>query len=138
MPRDEIGELIRDLGRIPADARRYVRPALAGSGRDVLNRARANASWSTRIPAATRLSIRFTRNPGVDVITDGRRAPHAHVYENEGRPGRKSHPLFGNRDHWFRFQARPYLAPAMDAEAPHAAAAMADALERAFWNAEFR
>lgn len=138
MARDEVAELIRDLENIPRDARRYVRPALAGAGRDLLNRARSNASWSTRIPAATRLSIRFARNPGVDVITDGRRAPHAHVFENQGRPGRKAHPLFGNRSYWFRFAARPYLAPAMDAEAPHAVAAMGDALERAFWNARFR
>jgi hypothetical protein len=136
--RDEVGELIRDLGHIPGDAQRYVRPAILRAGSDVLHRARANASWSTRIPAATRLSVRFSRNPGVDVITDGRRAPHAAVYENEGKPGRLAHPLFGNRSHWYRFAARPYLGPAMDAEAPHAVAAIADAVDRALWNAEFR
>lgn len=138
MARDEVAELIRDLERIPRDERPFVRAALLRSGQDLLRRARANAFWSTRIPGATRLSVRFSRNPGVSVITDGRRAPHAHVYENQGRPGRKSHPLFGDRRHWFRFNARPFQGPAMDAEAPHAVAAMADALDQAFWNARFR
>lgn len=138
MPGDEVGELIRDLEQIPRDVQRRLRPAIVGAGRDVLQQARINASWSSRIPGATRLSVRFSRNPGVDVITDGRRAPHASVYENEGKPGTKAHPLFGNRSHWYRFAARPYLAPAMDAEAPAAAARIGDVVDRALWDAKFR
>lgn len=135
---DTVGELIRDLEHFPRDLRQHIRPAIQRSGHDLLRRARANASWSTRIPAATRLSVRFSRNPGVDVITDGRRAPHAATYENEGRPGTLAHPLFGNRSHWYRFRARPYLGPAMDAEAPHTVAQIADAVDRALWDAQFR
>lgn len=138
MPGDEVGELIRDLEGVPRATWRRLRPAITGAGGDVLRRARLNASWSSRIPGATRLSVRFGRNPGVDVITDGRRAPHASVYENEGKPGIKAHPLFGNRSHWYRFAARPYLAPAMDAEAPAAAAAIADVVDRALWDNRFR
>jgi hypothetical protein len=138
VPGDEVGELIRDLEKIPRAVQRRLRPAIIGAGGDVLRRARLNASWSSRIPGATRLSVRFSRNPGIDVITDGRRAPHASVYENEGREGMKAHPLFGNRRHWYRFAARPYLAPAMDAEAPAAAARIGDVIDRALWDNRFR
>jgi hypothetical protein len=138
MPGDEVGELIRDLKGVPRDVQRRLRPAIIGAGRDVLERARLNASWSSRIPGATRLSVRFSRNPGVDVITDGRKAPHASVYENDGKPGVKAHPLFGNRRHRYRFAARPFLGPAMDAEAPDAAARIGDVVDRALFDHRFR
>lgn len=137
-PVDPVGELIRDLDRIPRELRQRIRPVIHRSGSDILASARARASWSTRIPRATRLSVRFSRNPGVDIITDVRRAPHAPHYENEGRPGFFEHPLFGNRSHWYRQRARPYLGPAMDAGAPHAVAQIADAVDRALWDANFR
>lgn len=138
MARDEVRELIRDLRDVPRDERRFVRAAILRSGHDLLQRVRRNASWSTRIPGATRLSVRFSRSPGVDVITDSQRAPHASVYEGDGRPGRFRHPLFGNRSHWYSQRRRPFQGPAMDAEAPHAVAAIADAVDQAFWNARFR
>lgn len=138
MPGDEVGQLIRDLEQVPRATWRGLRPAIVGAGGDVLRRARLNASWSSRIPGATRLSVRFSRNPGIDVITDGRRAPHASVYENEGKPGVLAHPRFGDRSHWYRFAARPYLGPAMDAEAPAAAARIGDVVDRALWDNRFR
>lgn len=138
MARDEVGELIRDLGRVPRETQRWVRPAIHRAGSDILHAARTNASWSTRIPAATRLSVRFSRNPGVDVITDTSRAPHAPYYENGGRPGRFRHPLFGDRSHWYSQRARPFLGPAMDAKAGDAVAAIGDAVDRALFNARFR
>jgi hypothetical protein len=136
--RDEVGELIRDLGHIPRDAQRWVRPAIQRAGSDILQEARSNAFWSRRIPPATRLSVRFSRNPGVDVITDAARAPHAPYYENQGRPGRFRHPLFGDRNHWYSQRARPFLGPAMDAKSDEAVAQIADAVDRALFNAQFR
>ncbi|TDB88353.1 HK97 gp10 family phage protein [Actinomadura sp. KC216] len=138
MADDEVRDLIRDLDQIPRELRVQMRPALQRAGRDLLRQAQLNASWSSRIPSATRLSVRFSRDPAVDVRTDGRRAPHATHYENEGKPGTFKHPLFGNRSYWYSQRARPYLGPAFDAKADDAFAAMADAVDRVTRDAGFR
>lgn len=135
---DQVRELIRDLDQIPRDLRRQMRPVLQRAGRDMLRQAQINASWSSRIPGATRLSVRFSRDPGVDVRTDVRKAPHAPYYENEGRPGVFRHPLFGNRSYWYSQRARPFLGPAFDAHADSTVAQMNDAVERVTRDAGFR
>jgi hypothetical protein len=135
---DEVRDLIRDMDGIPLELRRELRPAIGRAGRSLLNAARLNASWSTRIPNATRLSIRFSRGgPGVSVITDGARAPHAPLYENQGEQGVFSHPLFGNRSHWYSQRARPFLGPALEAEGPQAFADVVDVVDGAIRNARF-
>lgn len=135
---DEVRELIRDLDQIPRDLRRQTRLAITRAGRELLNEVRSRASWSTRIPAATRLSVRFARDPGASIVVDDRRAPHAKYYENRGRPGTFRHPLFGDRRHWYSQRARPFLGPAFDAKEDDAVRQVNDAVDRVTRDAGFR
>ncbi|MEV0149106.1 MULTISPECIES: HK97 gp10 family phage protein [unclassified Nonomuraea] len=110
---DDLRKLIRDVGKLPDAIRRELRPALRLAGQKALIKARADASWSTRIPGAIRLSVSFSRRrPGVALVVNKARAPHARAYENLGTPGAFRHPVFGNRRRWVRQQARPFLFPA--------------------------
>lgn len=82
--------------------------------------ARANASWSSRIPQ--RISARMSqsrRHPGARIVVKTAGAPHARPYEwgNKGRRGSSfRHPVFGRDDiSWVTQQCRPYLTPAVRA-----------------------
>jgi hypothetical protein len=114
---DPLLRLAQDLGGIPKDLRKKLRPGIKEAAKPVLDRARQNASWSRRIPKATRLSIKFgKRDPSVSITTSAKRAPHARPYEHDGRSGSFRHPVYGNRDVWVTQQARPFLAPAVRAK----------------------
>ncbi|MEV7804989.1 HK97 gp10 family phage protein [Microbispora sp. NPDC088329] len=106
-------EILRTLdvfGPLPAEIRRELRPALSRVAKPVLAEVRANASWSTRIPGATRISSSFSRrSAGVAITVSGRKAPHARPLENLGRPGSFRHPVFGDRQRWVSQAARPFL-----------------------------
>jgi hypothetical protein len=110
---ESLQNLIADLGKMPADLRKELRPALRKSAEKPLAQAKLNASWSTRIPGATRLSVGFSkRTPGVALVVNKNKAPHARVYENNGRDGFFRTPVFGNRKKWVSRRARPFLWPA--------------------------
>lgn len=54
----------------------------------------SEASWSTRIPKATKASTRFTKRTQQVIITVNRKqAPHARPINNDGRPGYFKHPV---------------------------------------------
>ncbi|GIH91939.1 HK97 gp10 family phage protein [Planobispora siamensis] len=107
---DDLRKLIRDLGKLPADMRRELRPEMRKAGQRALVKARANAAWSSRIPAATKLSVSFAKKrPGAVIRVDKGRAPHARPLENLGRRGSFRHPVFGDRDRWVAQRARPFL-----------------------------
>src|SRR5918992_267056 len=131
---DEIADLIRDLGKIPQDLKRELRPGLREAGREVLDQARRNAFWSTRIPGATRLSVQFAgRTPGVSVVTNVRKAPHGPINEYGG-----NHPVFGNRQVWVHQSPRPFQSPALQAKSDAAEKAIGDALDPVPRRAGFR
>ncbi|MEU1736462.1 HK97 gp10 family phage protein [Streptosporangium sp. NPDC020145] len=114
---DDLRRLVRDLGKLPAEVRKELRPVLRKAGTRARTRAKANASWSRRIPGAIRLSVSFTkRRPGVALRVDGRRAPNARPLENLGKQGTFRHPLFGDRERWVSQRARPFLFSAAQAE----------------------
>ncbi|WP_433225604.1 HK97 gp10 family phage protein [Actinomadura formosensis] len=118
---DEIRRLIRDLDGIPPELRRQLRPGLRTAGRIVADQAKINAAWSTRIPKAIKVSVRFSGTPGVRVRVDRRKAPHGRPYEHGGRPGTFRHPYFGDRRRWYSQRARPFLAPAVASKGRRAA-----------------
>jgi hypothetical protein len=111
-----VGQLrgfIREVGKMPADLRKELRPALRESAQPALADAKQNAGWSNRIPGATRLSVSFSkRTPGVALTVDRRKAPHARAFEHGGQSGWFRTPVFGNRKVWVRRRARPFLWPA--------------------------
>lgn len=116
----ELQEMVRDLGKMPKDLSKEMRPMLKRTGEGALRDAKSNASWSTRIPGATRLAITFAKsNTGVAIRTNKNRAPHARPIENAGKKGSFRHPIFG-RDDWASQEARPYMQPAADAWQSHA------------------
>jgi hypothetical protein len=77
--------------------------------------------WSKTIPAATRV---VSDAKGVAVVTDGKAAPAARPNEFGLR-----HPLFGNREHWYRIPFRPYLLEARDRKMDEIQAAGVRALQ---------
>lgn len=101
------------LRKLSPELRRALRPRLRAAGEITLAQAKANASWSRRIPAALSLQVSFAaRNPGVAVVADSSAAPHARPLEGILRDPFR-HPLFG-RDNvpWVTQAARPFLRPA--------------------------
>lgn len=113
MPRtgqQEFKRFAQDLGKIPNEVRRELRPVLRRSAQRPLAEARRNAAWSSRIPGATRISVGFSkRNPNVALVVNKNKAPHARPKENQGKPGTFRSPVFGNRDVWVNHRAQPFL-----------------------------
>lgn len=107
---EQLRDFVRDMGKLPDEIRREIRPVLRRSAQGPLQDARRNASWSSRIPGATRISVGFSkRTPGVALVVNRHKAPHARPYENQGKQGTFRSPVFGNRDKWVDHQARPFL-----------------------------
>ncbi|MFD0885757.1 HK97 gp10 family phage protein [Streptosporangium algeriense] len=114
---DDLRRLVRDLGKLPAEVRKELRPTLRKAGVRARTRAKGNASWSRRIPGAIRLQVSFAkRRPGVALRVDQQRAPHARALENLGKPGFFRHPFFGDREQWVSQRARPFLFSAAQEE----------------------
>lgn len=137
---DEIREFIRKFGKVPQDLKVILRPELRIIGNEVKAEAQRNAAWSKRIPAATRVSVGFSkRNPGVSIVVNKNKAPNARPLEHGGRSGTFRHPVFGHKERrWETQPARPFLAPAAEAKADDAAARVADAFDIAARRAGFR
>jgi hypothetical protein len=115
--RGQLQQLITDLGEIPPAVRRELRPALRRAAQPALESIRSNASWSSRIPGAVKLSTSFGRQPGVMIRVDSTKAPLARPIEHDGRPGTFRHPVYGNREVWRPQQARPFFYRGVEATA---------------------
>jgi len=109
----ELKKLIADFGKLPLEMRAEIRAGAKEIGEPVLSAIRKRASWSTRIPAATRIAVRFgARTSGVTVRTSQKRAPHARPYEHGGDPGTFRVPVFrrkGRTTPWVDRAARPFF-----------------------------
>lgn len=78
------------------------------------------ASWSRRIPGATKVSTRFTaRTQNVLITVNRRQAPHARPIENHGEEGTFRHPVFARTTRFLgrrvmaKQQARPFFGKAI-------------------------
>lgn len=109
--RNELADFIGVLGgKMPKEIKAELRPLLRKTGQAALVAVKGNASWSQQIPRATRLQISLAgKRPGVAVVTNRHRAPHARPIEHRGKPGRFRHPLFGDRDTWVTQTAQPFM-----------------------------
>lgn len=125
--RAELQRLIRDLGTLPPDLRKELRPALRKAAHPVLMEMRSNASWSTRIPAATRIatSLASASGAGVTLKVSSGPAPHARPYEHGGAAGNFRHPVFGGPA-WVPQRARPFFYKAVDDKANEVRDALGD------------
>jgi hypothetical protein len=97
----------RDLRKVDRTLASRLGKELKQAGEIVAVQARANASWSSRIPK----SIKVQRRGAVIRIVA--KAEDARVFEHRGVPGTFRHPVFGHRDRWVAQGARPFLRPAL-------------------------
>jgi hypothetical protein len=83
---------------------------------------RQRASYSSRIPSATRMTVRFTaKGGGVFFRVSSAKAPEARPLErgNKGRPGATfRHPVFGDSEDWVTQPTRPFFFPACQGRQP--------------------
>lgn len=116
-----------DLRAMPAEIRRGISPALKQVAEPMAAQARANASWSTRIPGAIKVSV--TRR-GVIIRVAAKKAPHARPYEGITGGAEFRHPVMGNRDRWVTQRTRPFLEPAVKAHASKVRPALVELVEQ--------
>lgn len=111
----ELRAFIAQFEKFPAELRLELRPRLKAGGEGAVQAVKTAASWSTRIPGATRLRVSFARRTaGVAIVVNRNRAPHALNLEHRGRPGTVRHPRWGDRRHWLTQPARPFAHPAAE------------------------
>lgn len=111
---DDIRKLINDLRKIGDGVGRELGKEFKKAAGPVAAQAKANASWSTRIPGAITTGVSQSRRfPGAQIKVSKNKAPHARLYEF-----RKSfrHPVFGNRENWVSQATRPFIRPAIRAK----------------------
>jgi len=132
--------LARQLGSIPTELRKTLRPALRQVGEKTKADVAARASWSTRIPRSLRVRPVLTgKSVGVYVEAQARIAPHARAYEGLlDRRDSFRHPVFGDRDAWVSQATRPFMAPGVAANARATSEAISDAVDEAARAAGFR
>lgn len=122
---DQLRDFPREL-RTPL--RREIRKAAGGLQRDV----QAGASWSTRIPAATKIRVGFgARSAGVTVHVDRNAAPHARPLEFGNRGAFNRHPVFGGPA-FVNQPTRPFFMRAVRANERKAVTAVQTAIDEAF------
>lgn len=112
---DGLRILVRDLQGMAPDIRAGLRLAFRAAGQTGLTQAKANASWSSRIPGAITVRTSTTANSaGVYLRVNSDAAPHARPYEGIANASRGyfRHPVFGDRETWVAEKTRPFLAPA--------------------------
>jgi hypothetical protein len=135
----DLKAFIREFDKFPKELRQELRPKLRKTGEKALASVRALAGWSTRVPGATRLSVSFAkRNPGISIVVNRHKAPHARPHEHGGKPGFFRAPLFGNRRRWYRHRARPFLEPGARPHFERVDNEIKDAVDEAARKAGFR
>lgn len=101
----DLYRLTKDLQGIDKKLATAMKAEMRKVAGPIRDRVAAEASWSKRIPQATKVSTRFTTKTQAVLITVNRKqAPHARPLENDGKAGTFTHPVFGRRT---RFRGRP-------------------------------
>lgn len=109
---EAVSTFARQLGNVPRELRKELRPHIRTAAQKLQAKVQQNASWSSRIPAATKVKVSFaSRSGGVTVYVDSNAAPHARPLEfgSQGRSNVNRHPVFGNRGVWVDQPARPFF-----------------------------
>lgn len=123
----------RQLGDVPKDMRRELRPQIRKAADIVADRIRGRSGWSSRIPGAVKTRVSFSaRSGGVRVYVDADAAPHARPLEfgSQNRRGVNRHPVFG-RDVWVDQPTRPFFMAAVSESEQDVVLSIQDAIDRA-------
>jgi hypothetical protein len=111
----DIAELAKALKKSSPAVRKQLPKRLRRAGELVRTEARANASWSSRIPRAIGLrSVTRGAQAGVLLRVNAAKAPHGRAYEGMQRGSRTGsfrRPVYGKA--WVNQPTRPYLVPAL-------------------------
>lgn len=114
---DDVRVLINDLRKIGDGVGRNLGKEFKKAAGPVAQQAKANASWSTRIPGAITVGVSSSRRfPGAQIKVSKNLAPHARLFEFPGRGGSFRHPVYGNREVWVQQRGRPFIRPAIRAK----------------------
>lgn len=90
----DLYQLTKDLQAVDRKLAAEMKKHMRAVADPVRARVAAEASWSKRIPGATKVSTRFTAKTQQVIVTVNRaQAPHARPLENEGREGFFTHPI---------------------------------------------
>jgi hypothetical protein len=112
---EELRKFVRQFPKFPAEIRREIRPMLRKIGQPALTAARQNASYSTRIPKATKLSVLLSKKgAGLRLTTSIAAADDSRALEHRGQPGMFRHPVNPSKTVWVNQKARPFLWPAVE------------------------
>lgn len=119
----DLYKLTKDLQAVDKKLAVEMKKQFRAVAEPVRRRVADEASWSRRIPGATKVSTRFTAKTQAVIITVNRKAaPHARPLENDGKAGTFEHPLFARRTRirgraiTVRQQARPFFAKAIKSQ----------------------
>lgn len=127
--RRQLRDLAEDFGgKIPAEVKKELRRSFRGAVQPTVDKARGKASWSHRIPGATKLATNLSARPGIRIVVNAKQAPHARPYEDMGRWGAFRHPVFGNRKVWVAQRSRPFLFNTVAGDADRIAGEIADVI----------
>lgn len=111
---EDVVKLVNDLRKIGDGVGRNLGKEFKKAAGPVAQQARANASWSSRIPGAITVGVSSSRRyPGAQIKVSKTKAPHARLYEFPGRGGSFRHPVYGNREVWVSQRGRPFIRPAV-------------------------
>jgi len=119
---EDVRKLINDLRKIGDGVGRNLGKEFKRAAVPVMQQARANASWSTRIPAAMSVGVSSSRRyPGAQIKVSKDQAPHARPYEFGSGRRTKSfrHPVYqvpGRDAPWVEQATRPFIRPAVRAK----------------------
>jgi hypothetical protein len=109
---DQLEVLLKDFHEIPRESRSAIRKGVTLATADFVSDVKADASWSSRIPQAVVTRVSFSRTrPGVRVLIDKKKAPHARAYEGMAKGGNRDsfrHPVYGH-DVWVSQTTRPFF-----------------------------
>jgi hypothetical protein len=97
-------------GSLQVELRRGIREAAV----PMVQAVKANAGWSSRIPAAVTAKPSFTaKRASVTIQVNAGKAPEARPLEHGGAGGEFRHPVYGNRANWVPQPARPFFYSAL-------------------------
>lgn len=105
-----LSDVARDAKAADKVLLKELRTGLKKAAEPARQRVKANAP-SPRIASAigpARVSF-AAKGASVRIVANAKKAPHARPLENRGKPGTFRHPLFGDRKHWVKQQARPFF-----------------------------
>jgi hypothetical protein len=127
-----ITRLAQELGMVPIELRRELRPQLRASAAHIVEDMKTRSSYSSRIPSAIRMTVSFSRTRGgITIRVDAKKAPEARVLERGNLGGRAAqfrHPVFGDMDTWVTQDTRPFFFPAVRAGRPELSKRISEAV----------